>query len=425
MIQLATRCSRLIGSTLAAAVFAFGATTASAQVANCGAPFGAQGTLTTPGTTTLGSGDFTIPPTLSGYAAGLPNFDFAIVDPNDIVFNEDSTISGARFLGANKTGAFKPSDFGLGDGDQLCINYVTYDLTVIRDAVDEILTGAFLGFPCCDVIPTFVPDIGDICAALNSAGIFSSTDVNDVNDVFALVVALGGSPSFEALQNTIDVEINPLIADGTPCTGASLLCYSFTNRICYNVVDAPVCNSAILPTNQNHTYLANRVEVTWDPQPGAVGCQAGFKRLPSGPSPKLNVLSPPYNSANVPYAAAGAGTTWTWRVRCACSISPLDAGGFTAYGDTFTIPTPRQGLVQETAELYPNPASNVAFLRITAQYAQDLDVQLADMLGRVVYNQREAVAEGENRIEIPVADLPAGVYLVRAGEMEPVVLTLQ
>ena len=62
---------------------------------------------------------------------------------------------------------------------------------------------------------------------------------------------------------------------------------------------------------------------------------------------------PSRGTFDVPYAAAGAGTTWQWQVRCACSISPIDATPFSA-PDTFSTPLLRTGST-DFASVYPNP----------------------------------------------------------------------
>ncbi len=179
---------------------------------------------------------------------------------------------------------------------------------------------------------------------------------------------------------------------------------------------APACNSNDLPTNLSHVNLANRVELSWDPNPGAVGCQAGFQRLPSGPSPKLNILSPPYNSANVPYAAAGAGTTWMWRVRCACNISPVDATSFTGYDDTFMVPTPKEGQLAEVdLTMFPNPADNQLMVSFNTE-SNDAVVSVVDMLGRTAMASNEAFVAGQNNLSLDVSGLEPGTYFVRIEE---------
>jgi len=174
------------------------------------------------------------------------------------------------------------------------------------------------------------------------------------------------------------------------------------------------CNSAIAPTNQSHTTLSNRVRLDWTPIAGAVGCQVGGKRLPTGPQPSVNVLTAPYNTTNVPFAVAGAGTTWTWRVRCACSITPLDLSPFTAFGDTFSIPVAREGEILDVT-LFPNPADNMLMVAYSGK-GGEVNLTIVDMLGRVVLNRTELSVEGMNNTSFDVAGLENGNYFINMEE---------
>ncbi|MBI1192102.1 MAG: T9SS type A sorting domain-containing protein [Bacteroidetes bacterium] len=182
---------------------------------------------------------------------------------------------------------------------------------------------------------------------------------------------------------------------------------------------AAACNSAIPPTNQSHTVLSNRVRLDWTPNAGAVGCQVNGKRLPTGPQPSVNVLTAPYNTTNVPFAVAGAGTTWTWRVRCACTITPLDLSPYTAYGDTFSIPVAREGEILDVT-LFPNPADNMLMVAYSGK-GGEVNMTIVDMLGRVVLNRTELSVEGMNNTSFDVAGLENGNYFINmeeAGEVK-------
>jgi hypothetical protein len=182
-----------------------------------------------------------------------------------------------------------------------------------------------------------------------------------------------------------------------------------------------VCSSASPPSNQAHVNEATRVRLSWDPQPGAVACQVNGQRLPTGPSPSVNILSGDIGTTNVPYAAAGAGTMWTWRVRCACSISPLDVSAFTAYGDTFSVPVARQAdapVVDLTA--YPNPATDRVLLGLGDAVSRETQVRVLDLTGNVV-DFMQVPADARN-MELDVAALPNGVYFVQVGDLKPVSL---
>jgi len=176
-----------------------------------------------------------------------------------------------------------------------------------------------------------------------------------------------------------------------------------------------VCDPSAAPTNQTSTNLSNRVQLNWLPTPLAVGCQVQGQRLPTGPQPSVNVLVAPYNTTNVPYAVAGAGTTWTWRVRCACSITPLSVTPFTAYGDTFSIPVAREGDVLNAEDMiFPNPADNDLFVAYSAKEdASNVTFSVVDMLGRVVAVQTMDVTTGIMSVRFDVTGLEDGIYFVQ------------
>ncbi len=179
------------------------------------------------------------------------------------------------------------------------------------------------------------------------------------------------------------------------------------------VTGAPACNSAVPPGNQGSTNLASRVELNWDPTPGAVACQVQGQRLPTGPAPSVNLLSGDISTTNVPYAVAGAGTTWTWRVRCACSVSPLDVSAFSAYGDTFSIPVARGAEALPEAVLGVATEGSSAWMRYRAEAAGTHAVEWLDLGGRVLAARTAELAEGQAWVDaLDLSALPAGTYLV-------------
>ncbi len=179
------------------------------------------------------------------------------------------------------------------------------------------------------------------------------------------------------------------------------------------------CSTDSLPTNQRHTELGTVFILEWDPQPGAVACQVRGQQLPSGPSPRKNAVSPSISSISVPKSLAGAGNTWTWQVRCACSLDPLDAGIFTAFGDTFTVP----GALSRVAdmlemEIYPNPSSDQLFLSWTAEKDASVALELLDISGRLVMTDLVSVMNGRNQISLQVSSLQPGMYWLRLDGKE-------
>jgi len=380
-----------------------------AQVQNCGLPTGSGGTLSTSQPTICADGSLWAPPSLAGYTAGLTRTEYIFQDPSDIVYNEDSTVFGPRILAINLTGAFNPQAAGLADGDQFVVTAFHYNIADLRAFAEALLNGSFLFTPCC-TFAELVQGI-DVCSVYNSIGIFNGSDITNLNVWVSSIQAFGGPASVNNILFSFD-EINAQA--GQPCTDALPLCYATSSSITVDVECATTCNSAVAPTGQSHTVLGNRVQLNWVPNAGAVGCQVNGKRVPTGPQPSVNVLTAPYNSTNVPFAVAGAGTTWTWRVRCACSITPLDVSPYTAYGDTFSIPVARETQDLPAAEqlsvlsLYPIPATN----QLTVNSGVGLNsLEIFDAVGRlrqVVQTQEWSAAQQTIQLD----NLEPGFYLL-------------
>ena len=376
------------------------------QVANCGAASTDGGMLSTSQPSICADGTLWAPPTLTGYIAGLSRTEYVFSDPSDIVFNADSTTNGPRILEINTTGAFDPQAAGLLDGDQFEVTAVHYNILNLQSFVEELLNGVFLFTPCCD-LAALIGGV-DVCSFYNSVGIFNGTDVVDLNVYLASVVSLGGAPSVSNILFSIDA-INAQA--GQPCTGDLPLCYASSSTITVDVVCATTCSSATPPTNVGSSLAATKIDLSWDAIPGSVACQLGAERLvPPGPSPSQNIFAPEPSTSAVPFSLLGNSTTWRYRVRCACSVSPIDATGFSAW-DTFAIPAARQGeLVDLPAmSISPNPATD--FVRVETSFGLTA-LQITDGLGRVVRSVTPNGWDGQQMI--PVADLPAGIYILVA-----------
>lgn len=179
------------------------------------------------------------------------------------------------------------------------------------------------------------------------------------------------------------------------------------------------CSAANAPTNPTHVDGVNSATLSWDPISQSVACQVqGTRLIPAGPSPSVNIIGSEPSSTNVPYAAAGAGTTWEWKVRCACSITPIDATPFSVT-DTFSVPTLRVEQEMEAA-LFPNPASDQVMLGTGIAAERDTEIRIMDLTGRVV--DFVILPEDARNIQLDVSALENGMYFVQVGEMEAIAL---
>jgi Zn-dependent metalloprotease len=77
------------------------------------------------------------------------------------------------------------------------------------------------------------------------------------------------------------------------------------------------------------------------------------------------------------------------------------------------------------AGVYPNPASNSAYLVITAAKVQMVEVEMINSIGQVIYKQKQQVNEGQTKIEFRTSALSNGVYLLRTKASDGKLLDTQ
>jgi hypothetical protein len=63
-------------------------------------------------------------------------------------------------------------------------------------------------------------------------------------------------------------------------------------------------------------------------------------------------------------------------------------------------------------QAYPNPATGDINLKFDVAAAQEMDIQMVNALGQLVYNESYLASSGLNRTKISTASLPAGVYML-------------
>lgn len=65
------------------------------------------------------------------------------------------------------------------------------------------------------------------------------------------------------------------------------------------------------------------------------------------------------------------------------------------------------------AELYPNPSSDLAQVKISSDRYYDLNMSLFDVTGKEILNKSLKHSPGDQIINLPIKELSAGTYLVR------------
>ena len=93
-------------------------------------------------------------------------------------------------------------------------------------------------------------------------------------------------------------------------------------------------------------------------------------------------------------------------------IRTVDNDGSASISDAITIERERSTLPAPT--VYPNPAVGSTTYRFDSPAAGKMNIHLYSLTGHQVLRRTLTVARGDNRIELGLADLPAGSYLLTA-----------
>ena len=145
---------------------------------------------------------------------------------------------------------------------------------------------------------------------------------------------------------------------------------------------------------------------TWEAIPGAIGYQ--ICGVIDGDSSTLVCNLRTTNDKT--YFNLDPGVVYTFNVRVMCADSTISEFSETY---SFTMAPPRLGEFQEMDfNLYPNPASERMLIDFEAANSGELTVELSDATGKIMLASNQSLSEGSNQIEVNVANLPAGLYIV-------------
>jgi len=155
----------------------------------------------------------------------LPNTEYLII-LNDSLATDSL---GNAILVASQTGRVVPQNLGIAAGDTFSVVAFSYDLAQVKATVHALLNNnAAIFLSCCGAIDLVSP-IPGLCDSLNAAGIYDSTDVNNLNDLITFLGAFGGAGSVSLRGlNAVMVGVNAQIgvAPGACTNNTSEICYA-------------------------------------------------------------------------------------------------------------------------------------------------------------------------------------------------------
>jgi hypothetical protein len=62
--------------------------------------------------------------------------------------------------------------------------------------------------------------------------------------------------------------------------------------------------------------------------------------------------------------------------------------------------------------VFPNPANTYTTLQVETEIAQDIQVSMMDLTGKILWNSNESLTSGQHNITIPTRELSNGLYLI-------------
>jgi len=277
--------------------------------------------------------------------------------------------------------------------------------------------------------------------AVNSCGTSSPTNLAVTHVV---IISITGNPaSFNfCAQNTPTYEIlmatngfnayawSPSGGSAATATVSAVNTYtiSATNNTygCTAIASHAVTNNCATPTSPSTTNVAGTTAMAnWVQSQCRVNysIRISVHGLNSWTTTTTGVVT------NYTFTNLSLSTTYDWQIQTWCNTSGSISSGWTAI-TTFT--TLAQRVAGEEAPLqfnvYPNPANTQVMISFTTMEEGSYDLRLVDMFGRVVKNETDNAAAGDNIHVMNLDGTAKGVYIIeleKSGQVNKTRLIIQ
>jgi len=168
-------------------------------------------------------------------------------------------------------------------------------------------------------------------------------------------------------------------------------------------------NSVILLSPEDGAINVNACpRLIWEEVPGASRYELWVDTDENFSNPMSRIETIPSSQCQ---AQMEKNTDYYWKVR---GIVALDTSGWSPVWK-FTIEGPEaidEIIESNSVTLFPNPSNGAFTVQLNASKSEEVNVELIDISGRVVYNDVVSCSVGINNIAIDLNELPVGVYQV-------------
>lgn len=187
----------------------------------------------------------------------------------------------------------------------------------------------------------------------------------------------------------------------------------------FTTQNTPNCAAPIIT---NLTSTTSSFSLTWSNISAAIGQELFYRQGTSGTFSKI-VVPLGTNTHTVSGLTAGASYQFKIRVKCGTvwKVSPIF---------TTTLPTVLQNsavgrqqifAIEQQDELkfeteinvFPNPAKDLATIQFLSENADNARIEIFDASGKLTFSDLWPISSGESVFQIPVADWPKGVFVMK------------
>lgn len=173
-------------------------------------------------------------------SSNLPDTEFFVVNMDQPV---DDDLGDNIIVGISDDGIFIPETLGFTHDEQFAVLPFSCNIEEFRYLVDAILNNTSAGVPCCDIEQNNTP-FKNFCDNLSEVEIYSSEDINTLNDIWNVLIASAGNAGNNFSINSFISQINTLkvLVDGLPedCRYSSDYCYALgNNEQLFRILETP------------------------------------------------------------------------------------------------------------------------------------------------------------------------------------------